>query len=121
MTEESTIQDYAEAFGEKFDAKPVYNRTGKQNSTMWRYLTDLAQAMDDAGIDMREAIHVPIRPTKENIKAEMWDKIQLALYPEIDSSTKLTTVQMSEVYENLNRAIGQRLGIHIPWGKEENE
>ncbi len=114
-----SMDEYVDAFGKQFDAKPEFIRTPKQNSTMWRYLTDLAQAMDDAGIDMREAIHVPIRPTKENIKAEMWDKIQTALYPEIDSSTKLTTVQMSEVYENLNRAIGQRLGIHIPWGKED--
>lgn len=97
----------------------VKQRTAKQNSALWKYLTMLAEKMDGAGIDMKEAIHVPIRPNKDNVKAEMFDKVMMALFPEVDSSTKLSTRQIQEVYENLNRFTAQRFGITVEWPSDE--
>lgn len=94
-------------------------RTRQQNKALWKYLTLLAEAMDDAGLDMREAISVPIQPTKDNVKSEMWDRVMTALYPDIDSSTKLSTTKIQDVYENLNRFTGQKFGISIDWPSSE--
>lgn len=97
----------------------IKRRTLKQNSALWKYLTLLAEEMDGAGLDMREAISVPIQPTKDNVKSEMWDRVQMALFPEIDSSRKLSTRQIQQVYENMNRFTAQKFGISVEWPSEE--
>lgn len=95
-------------------------RTLSQNAALHLYLTRLAEAMDEAGMDMKQVIHLPIRPTQENVKETMWKPVMNALYPEIKSTTELSTAQMVEVFENFNRAIGERLQIHVEWPSEES-
>ncbi len=95
-------------------------RTIPQNNSLHRYCALLADALDAGGFDMREVIKVPIKPTKENVKAEMIKPVMRKLYPGLTSTTQLTTVQASELYEVVNRAIGQSLGLHVPWPSEES-
>ena len=95
-------------------------RTGKQNNSLHKYIRALAVALDDAGIDMRTTIKMPIKPTEENVKECMVKPVMRALYPEIESTTKLSTKQMQELYNVLDRATGQKLGIHVPWPSEES-
>lgn len=95
-------------------------RTLKQNASLHKYLRELAEAMADAGYDMREAIHVPIRPTPENVKETMWRAVQRAMFPGVESTTQLTTVQMQEVYKQLDYFTGERFGIHVEWPCEES-
>ena len=94
-------------------------RTIPQNSALHLYCEQLAEALDAAGMDMRKVIKVPIKATKENVKETMVRPVMQALYPEIHSTTELTTVQMQELYEVLNRATAERLGISVPWPCEE--
>lgn len=82
---------------------------------MHLYCERLAHAMDEAGLDMRETIKVPIQPTKENVKAEMVHPVMRAMYPEIESTAELSTMQMQALYEVINRATAERLGISVPW------
>ena len=121
ITEDDALEAFAQFEPETYymTDEQIKQRTAKQNSALWKYLTLLAEKMDDAGIDMKEAIHVPIRPTKDNVKAEMFDKVMMALFPEVDSSTKLSTRQIQEVYENLDRFTGQRFGIHVDFPSDE--
>ena len=35
------------------------------------------------------------------------------------STTELNTVDPSEIYEVLNRHLGERLGVHVEWPSEE--
>ena len=117
------IEEFQDVLGpmrtEIIDNAVFHSRTLKQNRALHLYLTNLANALDDAGIDLRHAIQVPIRPTMENIKENMWKAIQMALYPEIESSKELSTKQMTEVYENLNRAVATRYGVHVSWPERE--
>ena len=92
----------------------------KQNASLHKYLRELAEAMADAGYDMREAIHVPIRPTPENVKETMWRAVQRAMFPDVESTTQLTTVQIQEVYKQLDYFTGERFGIHVEWPCEES-
>jgi len=93
--------------------------TRKQQNAMWLYLTRLAKAMNDAGLDMRTAIRMPIMPTKDNCKHEMWDRVQAALYPEVKSSRHLSKRQVNDVYMNLDRGTGELFGIHVEFPSEE--
>lgn len=96
-------------------------RTLSQNNAQYRYLRLVAEQMADAGLDMRKIIRVPIRPTMENVKALMWDEVMTALYPEIESTTELSTAQMSQLYEVFNQLLGEKWGIHVPWPSEEEQ
>lgn len=95
-------------------------RTDQQNKALHLYCELLAAALDSAGYDMRKLIKVPIKPTKENVKETMVRPVLNALYPDIKSTTEVTTVQMQELYEVLNRATAEKLGISIPWPSEES-
>ena len=94
-------------------------RTTLQNRSLHLYIRRLAEAMDEAGYDMRTVIQVPIHPTPENVKELMIKPIMNALYPEITSTTELSTAQVSEVYETVNRATAERLGIGVHFPSEE--
>ena len=95
-------------------------RTPKQNKSLHKYIANLAEAMDNAGLDMRETITVPIRPTPENVKDTMIRPVMSALWPEIKSTTELSTAQINELYENMNRFTAQRLGVSVEFPCDES-
>jgi len=99
----------------------VLKRTPKQNNSLHLYCELLAAALDAGGFDMREVIKVPIKPTKENVKEEMIKPVMRKLYPGLTSTTQLTTTQASELYDVVDRATGQSLGIHVPWPSVESQ
>lgn len=90
-------------------------RTTKQNSCLHKYLAVMAQKMAKSGLDMKEVITVPIIPTLENVKHEMFKPMMTKVYPDITSTTKLTTVQIQVLYEAFNAAMAERLGISGQW------
>jgi hypothetical protein len=100
-------------------------RTNSQNNAFYKYIRILAEALEAGGYDMREVVKFPIKPTMENVKSEIVDHVMKALYPEIDSSAKLSTVQIQVLYEVINRATAQKLGISIEFPSnhdwEQNE
>ncbi len=90
-------------------------RTTLQNNSLHKWAELLAVALDESGYDMKEVVSLPIRPTKENVKANIIHSIMTALYPEIKSTKDLSTTQIQEVYKVADRAMGERFGIHVPW------
>ena len=66
-------------------------------------------------------IKVEIKPTEENVKESFVKPVMNALYPDIESTTEMSTAQVIEVYDTLNKALGQRLGIHVPWPCEQTQ
>lgn len=94
-------------------------RTEQQNSCMWAYLTQLAKALNDGGFDVQQSIKVPINFDKDKAKEYMFDPVMKAITDK-KSSTKLTTTEMQEVYETLNRFTCQRFGIGLDWPNIHN-
>jgi len=95
-------------------------RTSNQNRSIHLWCTMLAQALNEAGLDQRKvlkpSIAIPWTPTA--IKSQIWKPIQEAQLGK-ESTTQLTTAQVSEVYETINRHLGQTFGIHCPFPSEE--
>jgi len=101
--------------------KKIKSRTSQQNRALHLYFTLLSEALNDAGYDMKKTIRqdVDIPWTPENVKESLWRPIQKA-YLNIESTTKLKTGDIDKVYDVLNKTIGERTGVYIPWPCMDN-
>lgn len=95
-------------------------RTITQNKAMHLYFTLLANSLNDAGLDMKKVLKpsIDINWTPEAVKEYLWKPIQDAMFQK-DSTTKLNTKQVGQIYEVLNRHLGEKLEVHIPFPTSE--
>jgi len=97
-------------------------RTGQQNNALHLWLGQVADAMNNAGYDLKavlEAKPIPVSCTKENMKQNVFKPIMRALYPQYTSTTQLEKIEVSDVYEHMNRWLAQEFGISVPFPSEE--
>lgn len=89
-------------------------RTGKQNNSLNLYCRLLAKTLNDAGLDMKKVLKpdADIPWTQETAKEFLWRPIQVAQL-NIKSTRDLNTKQVSEVYDTLNRHLGNKLGVSV--------
>jgi len=107
---------------EQLRATQYKQRTEKQSSSRWVYLEQMAQAMNEAGIDRNAVIEmlsknpaIDAQNTKETLYHDMWHRIHKALYPEVK---RLNTEQIQHVYESMNNHCALVFGIGFPWPSE---
>ena len=92
-------------------------RTELQNSAMHLYFRMLADALNDAGLEMKAVLaakEVDVPWDERRIKEVLWRPIQEAMTNK-ESTTELTTGEPSQIYDVLNRHLGEKFGIHVPW------
>lgn len=91
-------------------------RTGQQNKSLHVYCRLLAQALNDAGFDMRKTVReeVEIPWNGDRVKDVLWRPIQKAITGE-DSTRRPRPDEYPKIYETLNRVIAERTGVHVPW------
>ncbi len=95
-------------------------RTGLQNKSLHKYLTNIAQQLADSGQDMRQIVKLPITPTTDNVKENMFKPVMTALYPDKTSTTELSTIEIQKCYEVFNAAMGERLGVSADWPNRDS-
>ena len=97
--------------------KEEKKRTIQQNRSLHLYCQQLSNKLNEAGISQRVLLEgLEIDNSEESIK-DIFRSLGRAKYKK-DSTAKLTTKEMSDCYEELNRHIA-KLGIHIPWPSQE--
>lgn len=91
-------------------------RTIQQNKALHLFFEMLAEKLNEAGLDMRATLKpgIEIPWTKETIKEYLWRPIQ-TIQLEKRSTTELDTKDIDKIYETLNRYLGEKLGIHVPF------
>lgn len=96
-------------------------RSLAQNRSLHLWLERLAESLNDAGFSVNDkvVIHADISFTKENLKAIAVHPVMTALFPEIDSTAKLSKTQINDVYLHVDRAISERTGISVAWPTQE--
>ena len=89
-------------------------RTSQQNKALHLFCTQLAEALNDAGLDMRVVLkeEVEIPWTMETIKDFLWKGVQQA-YLGKEHTAELTTKQVSEVHKILMRHLGEKFGVDL--------
>lgn len=81
----------------------------------------LAEALNDAGLDvqhtLRHDISVPWSGTA--VKELIWRPVMLAMTGK-SSTTEMDATEPSQVCDVLNRHLGEKFGIYVPWPSEES-
>ena len=117
---DAAIKELCEAWKEHKYLTISYNtkkrRTLTQNAAMHVYFKLLADNLNGAGYDQRKLLKetVDMPWSEHSVKEFLWRPIQKAI-TEKDSTAKLNTQEISEVYEVINRHTAQKLGISVPW------
>ena len=95
-------------------------RTNLQNRALHKYCEMLADALNAAGLDMKKTLkpEVDIPWNKDMVKEHLWKPIQEIVLDK-KSTADLDTSEPSKVYDVLDRHLGEKFGIHVPWPKEE--
>jgi len=105
--------------GELFTIEPVKKtRTSKQNKALHVYFQLLADALNDAGFDMKKVMRVDIPWTAYAIKEYLWKPVMKQQLGK-ESTKDLETKEIDQVYDSVNRAVGERTQIHVPFPSNE--
>ena len=100
----------------KVSVKSAKARTLTQNKAIHKYCSMLAEAFNDAGLDMNNVLAEGTRIpwSEERVKELIWRKVQVAALGK-ESTTKLETFEVSQVYDIVNRHISQTFGVFVPF------
>lgn len=108
----------------KVEDYDVKTRTGKQNNSIHKYLSLMAEALDREGHTMQDVVkaikRAEIRPTMLALKEIVWKPLQNILLGK-ESTTKLEKSEVDKVYEPVNAFFGREFHIHIPFPHEEKK
>ena len=93
-------------------------RTLNQNSALHLYFDLLASTLNAQNLTIDVVIKADTEWNKVRVKELLWRKLQKSITGK-ESSTKLTTKELTEVYDVLNKALGEKLGIHVEFPSYE--
>ena len=96
-------------------------RTSQQNKALHVFFEQVAQELNDAGLDMRKTLkpEVEIPWSKDTVKEYLWRPIQ-KMQLDKKSTMELTTKDIDIIYETLNRFLAKH-GIHIAFPHNDFE
>ena len=96
-------------------------RTSAQNASLHLFCQMLAEALNDAGFDMKKTLkpEIDIPWTMESVKQNLWKPVQLTVIDK-KSTTEALTAEYGKVYEVLMRHLSERLGIFVSWPCKED-
>lgn len=98
-------------------------RTNQQNNAMQVYCRLLAEALNDAGYDMKktfeEGISADIPWTQDLVREVIWKGIQKPTIGKV-STTLAKSNEYDMVYQVINRFTSARFGISVPFPSRSN-
>jgi hypothetical protein len=105
----------------RVDLKTGKQRTLTQNRCLHLYCQQLADALNEAGLDFRQTIKDGVEvPWSDALAKEyLWRPIQRAVTGK-ESTTKPERAEYSQIYDVLNRHISGKFGIYCPWPSNDS-
>lgn len=96
-------------------------RTGQQNKSIHKFCGMLSEALNDAGLDVMTTLRhdVAIPWTPERVKELIWRPVQQVMTGK-ESTTELDRIEPNQVWEVINRHMGEKHGIHVPFPCEDD-
>lgn len=100
----------------------IQKLTDQQRKALHLYFDMLAEALNNAGLDMRKTLKpgIDIPWTRENVKNHLWRPIQIVM-TEKKSTTMLDRIEPSQIYEVLNRHLAEKFKVFVPFPSEETD
>lgn len=96
-------------------------RTNQQNKALHTFFELVAEALNEAGLDMRKTLkpEIEIPWSKETVKEFLWRPVQ-KMQLDKKSTMELTTKDIDVIYDTLNRFLSKH-GIHIDFPHNDFE
>ena len=100
--------------GTKNITTPAKQRTLTQNRALHLLFTFWADELNGAGYDMRKTLKpgIDIPWNGKTVKEFLWRPIMTTQLGK-KSTTELTTKEIDEVFDTINRHLGERFGLHV--------
>lgn len=124
---ESRVKDLMKSLGLKVASiEHLKNkRTITQNKSLWLMFTELAEALNEKGIDMRTLIRkeVELSWTAYSINQFLWKPLLKVMTGKKSTTEMDSNYDISLVYDNLNKIIIERTSAEVslpPWPCEES-
>lgn len=97
-----------------------YVRTVKQNKALHLYFQLLADALNEAGFDIRKVVkdEIQLPWTKESVKTYLWKPAQKSMLGK-DTTRLLSTTEIDKVFDAVNRIVGERTGVFVDFPSNE--
>lgn len=98
------------------EPKKYPQRTKQQNKALHVLFNLLAGILNENGLDMRKTLkpEIDIPWSGASVKEFLWRPIQKAQLDK-QSTTELTTVEIDQVFDTINKHMGERFGLHVPF------
>nr|BAR33282.1 hypothetical protein [uncultured Mediterranean phage uvMED] len=99
-------------------------RSELQNRAIHVFCREIAESLNNAGIERETSIKIKSNVLKnvvdvpwsmELVKDLIWRPVQLAKYPEKESTVKLERAEVSDVAEIIIKHLGENFGIYVPF------
>jgi len=102
--------------------KKSNSRSAKQNRSLHLYFTLISDQLNDMGLEFNyqglKGMDLSVRHTPEIVKTFIWKPIQYAMF-NIESTTKINTIQINEILDVLTVYFGDK-GILIEFPSLES-
>ena len=96
------------------EIKNLDMRTLQQNKALHKYFSLVAEALNDRQLTVKTIIKADIEWNPISVKSLLWKPIQEAVLQK-KSTTELKRKEIEDVYDTINRALGEKFGIHVPF------
>src|ERR1700744_4714511 len=98
------------------DTGQVYRLTRTQQNALHLYLEQLAESLNASGWTIQKLLQhtIEINWSKNSCKELLWRPVQEMLLSK-KSTTELSKVEPSEVFDHINRYLSEICGIYVPW------
>ena len=97
-------------------------RTDPQRKAIEVYCREVANALNEQGVDLKAVLEkkaIPVSCTQDNIKENIFKPILAAMFPPKTSTTELTTGEVTEVYEHMNRWTANEFGVSMEFPHDD--
>ena len=95
--------------------------TRKQRNALHAYCANVADALNDAGLDMAAVLSKPIELPwqKMTVKEVMWKRVQVAMFPDKTSTEDLDPPDVDKIYQSIARHLAGQFGIDVPFPSQD--
>ena len=98
------------------------SRTTQQNKALHLWFQMLADALNDAGWNVQKTLRHDVEvPWNGTLVKELIYRPVMEAMTDKHSTTKLDRLEPNQIFDVLNRHLGEKLGVHVPWPCEENQ
>lgn len=89
-------------------------RTSHQNAALHLFFKQLAELLNESGLDMRKTLKpdIDIPWTERNIKEFIWRPVQMAVLDK-ESTKELTTKDIDVVFDTIARHLASKHGLVV--------